>query len=241
MPAQATQKNGSYHLIVLYIFLVGLILMIVFGPQFWAKHVLAKYNKVEYFSGNGFDLARLLLDKLEMEHVKIESVDTGDHYDPIGKVIRLTDKNCGKKTLTAVVVASHEVGHAIQDFVDYQPLTARTSIISAAVLTEKIGATLLIAIPFVTMLTRIPASGIIMFICGMAVMVTPVIVHFFTLPVEWDASFNRALPILSTGEFIAKEDILPAKQILLACAFTYVANALASILNVMRWIRVLKR
>ena len=61
------------------------------------------------------------------------------------------------------------------------------------------------------------------------------------LPVELDASFNRALPLLASGKYIPPEDIPAAKKILFACALTYVANSLIGLLNVWRWIRILRR
>jgi Zn-dependent membrane protease YugP len=66
-------------------------------------------------------------------------------------------------------------------------------------------------------------------------------VHLLTLPTEFDASFKRALPLLSSGEYIPPDDIPAAKKILFACALTYVANSLIGLLNVWRWIRILRR
>jgi Zn-dependent membrane protease YugP len=67
------------------------------------------------------------------------------------------------------------------------------------------------------------------------------LVHLITLPTEFDASFKRALPLLASGKYIPPEDIPATRKILLACALTYVANALAGLLNLWRWIRILRR
>ena len=99
----------------------------------------------------------------------------------------------------------------------------------------------MIAIPVITALTRVPTAGIFMFIAGMAILVLPVLIHLVTLPVEWDASFKRALPLLTAGDYIPEDDLPAARRILTACALTYVASALASLLNLWRWIRVLRR
>ena len=69
----------------------------------------------------------------------------------------------------------------------------------------------------------------------------PVLVHLVTLPVEFDASFKRAMPILEQGGYLSEEDLPRARRILTACALTYFAASLASMLNFWRWIRVLKR
>ena len=64
--------------------------------------------------------------------------------------------------------------------------------------------------------------------------------HAVTLPVEFDASFKRALPILDRGNFIEKADLPAAREILRAAAFTYVAAALMDLLNIARWLRFLR-
>jgi Zn-dependent membrane protease YugP len=64
--------------------------------------------------------------------------------------------------------------------------------------------------------------------------------HAYTLPVEFDASFRRALPLLKAGRYIPDRDLPAARQILRAAAFTYVAAAGMSLLDVMRWLRVLR-
>jgi hypothetical protein len=226
----------------MYLLIIAVIVIgVIYGPSFWAQRVLGRYNKREYFSGTGIDLARMLLERMNLHHVKVEQTILSDHYDPVEKVVRLSKKNGCNKTLTSIVVSVHEVGHAIQDYTGYNPLKARTKYIGLALKTEKIGAGMIMAIPFVALVTRVPAAGLLMFLGGIASLGIPVLVHMLTLPVELDASFKRALPILETGEYIPAEDLPAARKILLACALTYVASALASLLNIWRWIRILRR
>ena len=224
-----------------YLVVIFLIIVVVYGPQFWSKYILKKYNRDEYFFGSGMDLAEILLDRMNLSQVRMEATDLGDHYDPLNKVVRLSRTNCGKKTLTAVVVAAHEVGHAVQDQLGYTPLYLRTRWIVAAQKAERLGAVLMISIPVITAVTRVPAAGVLMFLLGLASLLIPVLVHLVTLPVEWDASFKRALPLLETGEYIPEDNLPAARRILTACTLTYVASALASLLNLWRWIRVLRR
>ena len=106
---------------------------------------------------------------------------------------------------------------------------------------EKLGAVLMLVVPLITVITRVPAAGFLMLIGGFITLCIPLVVHFVTLPVEFDASFNRALPILTAGNYIPPEDLPAARKILMACALTYVASALASLLNIWRWIRILRR
>ena len=224
-----------------YLIVIVLIIVVVYGPQFWSKYILKKYNRDEYFSGSGMDLAEILLDRMNLSQVRMEATDLGDHYDPLNKVVRLSRTNCGKKTLTAVVVAAHEVGHAVQDQLGYTPLYLRTRWIVAAQKAERLGAVLMISIPVITAVTRVPAAGVLLFLVGLASLFIPVLIHLVTLPVEWDASFKRALPLLETGEYIPEDNLPAARRILTACTLTYVASALASLLNLWRWIRVLRR
>ena len=224
---------------MLYIIIAAVTVM--FGPHLWARHVLSRYNRREYFSGNGIDLARLVVERLNLNEVTVEITDTGDHYDPAEKTIRLTKSVCGRKTLTAVVVAAHEVGHAIQDQNGYKPLKTRTRMIGTAQKLERIGAIIMMAVPVLAGVTRAPSVGVLMFIGGFATLCIPLLVHLLTLPTEFDASFKRALPLLTSGSYIPPADLPAARKILIACALTYVANSLMGLLNVWRWIRVLRR
>jgi Zn-dependent membrane protease YugP len=223
-----------------FIFLTILLVAAVYGPQFWAMRVLARHSvHQEGYPGTGIELAHHLIERLEIPDVRVETTEQGDHYDPLEKIVRLNPKTCGGKSLTGVVVAAHEVGHAIQDNAGYQPLYARTKLVRAAKAAEKIGAGLMMAIPLIAMITRVPAVGGLMFLGGLASLGLPVIIHLITLPVEWDASFRRALPILEAN--LPAKDIPAARSILRACALTYMAASLASLLNFWRWIQILRR
>ncbi|NNL99151.1 MAG: zinc metallopeptidase [Gammaproteobacteria bacterium] len=220
---------------------IALLLALVFLPQLWARYTLQRYARPrEDFPGTGGELAAHLVRNANLTDVTIEQTEAGDHYDPVNKHVRLSAQNYGGRSLTAIVVAAHEVGHAIQDHIGYGPLRQRTRLVGFAVHAERIGAALLVAMPFITMLTRVPASGLVMLLAGLLVLGLPVLVHLATLPVEFDASFRRALPILATG-YLRDDDLPAARRILLACALTYVAASLATLLNFFRWIQILRR
>ena len=72
-------------------------------------------------------------------------------------------------------------------------------------------------------------------------MFLPILLHMITLPVEFDASFNRALPILEQGNYLPAAAMPMARRILMAAALTYVAASLASLLNFYRWLAILRR
>lgn len=221
----------------------GLILLgLVFGPGLWVRRVMARYSvPADRYGGTGADLARHLLDRSGLESVKVEATDQGDHYDPQEKVVRLSEENYRQRSLTAITVAAHEVGHAIQDATAYPPLRYRTRLVRAARGAERLGAALLMASPFLGALTRAPSLGVLMFAGGLLTLGTSVLVHGVTLPTELDASFRRALPLLEREGILKPVDRPHARRILAAAAMTYVAVSLMSLLNVARWIAILRR
>lgn len=123
--------------IALLLIIVGIV---IFGPQLWTRRVFAQHSvpRPDY-PGTGAELARHLLDRLDMKHIKVEMTEQGDHYDPEAKAVRLTPDKFNGKSLTAVTVAAHEVGHAIQDHTDYQPFAERTRLVRVAQGAEKLG------------------------------------------------------------------------------------------------------
>jgi uncharacterized protein len=225
--------------IALLAIIVGLV---IFGPQLWTRRVFAQYSvpRPDY-PGTGGELARHLLDRLDMKHIQVDTTDKDDHYDPETKTVRLTSHHFKGKSLTAVTIAAHEVGHAIQHQVGYQPLAERTRLVRFAQKAEKAGAVVMMGIPIATALARTPTAGILVLVAGMATMGISTLVHLVTLPVEWDASFRRALPVLQQGKYLSAEDMQGARRILIAAALTYVAASLASLLNLWRWVAILRR
>ncbi len=227
---------------IILIVLVILFILLLFAPQWWARRTLHRYHQERAdlpYTGNEF--AQNLLNRLRLNSVKLEITEFGDHYDPAKKAVRLSQPYWQSRTLTAWVVASHEVGHAIQDHIQYPPFSRRMKWVSFAEKAEKIGAALLVLTPIVTIFLRIPSVGILMILGGLLTLGTSVIVHILTLPVEWDASFKRALPLLGQIQLLSKADQQAARTILTACALTYIASSLASLLNFWRWWAILRR
>lgn len=228
---------------MIYVLLIILLLGIIFGPQFWAKHTFQRYAKpLERIPGSGGELARHLLDRFEMGHVKVEVAGAeGDHYDPISKTVRLKQDNYDTHSLTAVAVAAHEVGHAIQHHRGESILLWRTRLVVLANLAQKVGAAAMLGLPVIALITRVPSTGLLLAVLGVGSMLVATLVHLVTLPVEIDASFGKALPILKEGEYIHEKDEAKVRRVLRAAAFTYLAASLASLLNLWRWIAILRR
>ena len=219
-----------------------IVLLLVFGPGLWVQRVLSRYSRpADRYPGTGGELARHLLDGLGLGHVKAEITDSGDHYDPEAKSVRLTPDKFSGRSLTAITVAAHEVGHAHQDATGYAPLRWRTRLVRLAAPGQRLGAGLLMFAPLMAILTRAPITGLLMFLGGFLVMGLTTVIHAVTLPMELDASFGRALPLLQDGDYLRPGDEPHARRLLKAAALTYVAASLMSLLNVARWWAILRR
>jgi hypothetical protein len=217
------------------------LLALLAAPGWWAKAVLRRHaGERADFTHTGAQLARRLLGENGMPGVVVEITERGDHYDPAAKAVRLSPEHYHGRSLTAVTVAAHEVGHAIQDHREYAPLAWRTRLVRVAQAAEKAASLLMLAIPLLMLVTRRPSSGLFGFMVGAAGFLSAALVHLITLPVELDASFRRALPLLA-GIGLSGRDMAPARRILTACALTYVAASLSGILNIWRWLAVLRR
>lgn len=222
-----------------WIVLLILILALILLPQWWTQHILKKHSQDRPdFPGTGGEFARHLI-KQQALNTQLETTDTGDHYDPSSKTVRLLEQNMNGRSLTAVVVAAHEVGHAIQHKERMGLFMMRGPLARLAFWIEKTAQLALLATP--VFLSFVPAVARISLVVAIVGMLASTLVHVITLPVEFNASFSRALPILKEGRYLNKQDYKSAKRILLACALTYVSAALASLLNVWRWLRFLRR
>jgi Zn-dependent membrane protease YugP len=225
-----------------FVLLVILLLAVIFGPGLWVKRVLAKYAQpADRYGGTGAQLARHLLSRHGITDVRVEETKQGDHYDPVAKAVRLSPENFNSRSLTAITVAAHEVGHALQDHLAYPPLKIRHRLVTLLSPVERLGAGVLMASPFIGMLTRAPSLGLIMLLGGLLTLGTATLVHVVTLPTEIDASYRRALPMLDEAGILIDGDRPHAERILRAAALTYVAASLMSLLNVARWWAILRR
>lgn len=219
-----------------------LLLVLVMGPHWWARYTFRRHAaELPHIPGTGGELARHLLDRFDMTDVAVEKTEKGDHYDPERRAVCLGPDNHDKKSLTAVAVAAHEVGHAIQHRHNDPKLVLRTRLVKVAQTTQQIGAGAMFLLPVAMAITRTPATGLLMAAIGLGSMASATLVHLVTLPVEIDASFGKALPILRAGRYVQPEDEAAVRQVLRAAALTYVAGSLASLLNLARWLAFLRR
>ena len=227
---------------MVYVILIIFALVLVLGPQFWVRRVLDQHNRVDEanFPGTASELARHLLDRNNLQDVKVEATELGDHYDPADRAVRLTRDKFDAKTLTAITVAAHECGHAYQHAGREPMFQLRTRLASISVIAQRVGSFMLFAAPFSVLVTRLPSAAFFNIAGGVLIMGFAVVMHLLTLPVEIDASYRKALPLLSRG-YLSESQIPAARRILRAAAMTYVAASLASLLNFWRWMALLRR
>lgn len=224
---------------MLWLFVFIAVIACIFLPQMWTKNILKKHSiERPDFPGTGGEFAKHLIKQHNLD-VDLETTEQGDHYDPQTRTVRLSTNNFNNKSLTAVATAAHEVGHAIQHKEGMALLLLRTPLAKMAFYVEKIAQLALISTP--VFLTVLPGAARISIVIAIVGMVASTLVHFVTLPVEFNASFSKALPILKNGDYLSEKDFKASEKILLACALTYVSAALASLLNIWRWLRFLRR
>ncbi|PVZ70379.1 zinc metallopeptidase [Pelagibaculum spongiae] len=225
-------------LIALLIFAVLALL-----PQWWIKHTLAQHGQQrEDLPGTGSELAAHLLYEMDLHDVRVIRGGKGqDYYDPSNKKVSLSPEHFDGKSLAAVAVAAHEVGHAIQHHNMEPDFLRRIDMNIKAQKIEKYSAWAMMVTPVLPLLTRLPHTSLLTIAFGLAGMLAATWVHVLTLPVETDASFNKALPMLQKMEKLSETDLKGARQVLRAAAFTYVAATLSSLLSIGRWLMMIRR
>ena len=178
------------------------------------------------FTGN--QLGQKILQENNLENVLIEPIKQVDHYNPLKKKVHISEDKLHKKSITSIAVVAHEIGHAIQDKENYKPLLLRQKLIEKTMIFQRIGSFLLIiGLPSIFAITKSPFITFIAAIIIMGCLSTNVLIHLITLPVEFDASFKRALPILQ--KYVPKENMRQCRSVLRAAAFTYLAQSIVSI------------
>jgi len=226
---------------VLIIIAALLVLGVVFGPQWWVQYVMHKYDDDRPdLPGTGAELARHLLDEAGLQHVKVEETELGDHYDPDALAVRLLPRHHDGRSVAAVAVAAHEVSHAVQHARAEPAFERRYRLVKNLYWTEKLAGIVLLGAPIVFAFVHVPLLLALQVAAGLMLLGIRVMVHVTTLPVEFDASFGKALPVLARGNYLSARDLPAARKVLKAAAYTYVAAAMATLLDIARWFRLLR-
>jgi Zn-dependent membrane protease YugP len=209
---------------------------LVAGPRLWVEHVMRQHNRKDEELGiTAAELARELLDWHDLQGVKVEMTDLGDHYDPVARAVRLKRDKFDRTSLTAIATAAHEVSHALQHASGYGPFVWRRHIAKAAQVTGDAGFVLLLSVPITSMAGRQPLPRAVIGATVLAMLGTGIAAQMVAIPAELDASFGRALPLLRDG-YIDDEQARKIRKILAACSLTYISSSLVSVLNIWPWL-----
>ncbi|HVJ50547.1 zinc metallopeptidase [Desulfitobacterium sp.] len=192
-----------------------------------------KYSKVYSRSGyTGAQAARAILQANGLYDVQIEPVagKLSDHYDPRDRTVRLSEGVYQGNSLASLAVAAHESGHAIQHATGYFPLQLRSTFVPVANFGSSLGPILIVVGLFIPTFNWLLQVGILAFSLA-------VLFQVITLPVEYNAS-NRAMALLQSNGMLAQDEAKGAHKVLSAAALTYVAAALAAVLQLVRFIMI---
>lgn len=200
-------------------------------PDLWIHNTIERYagNRPD-LGGTGGEFARYALDGMNLKDVKVEATEQGDHYDPDARAVRLQPRFLNGRSVSAIAIAAHEVGHAMQHALKLPMFERRITIAKRARVLGILAQACLWTAPLLMVLEK-SVAGLILNAAGFVVIVLASAgMQLATLPVEFDASFKRALPLLEQGRFLKPSDLNSARQILRAAAFTYVAALVRSVI-----------
>ena len=220
-----------YYDFTYFLVIIGMVLCI--GASIRVNSVMKKYGKTGNSTGiTGAEAARHILNNEGLYNVQIECLqaDEGDHYDPRTNTVRLSYKNYNEATVTAVGVAAHECGHAIQHAKGYSPLNFRTALVPVVNIGSKLGMPLII-------LGVILSWNNVLIQIGIWAFSLAVLFQLVTLPVEFNAS-ARAIAKIDQYGLVSAEENRGCKKVLSAAAMTYVAAAASSALQLLRLILI---
>jgi len=211
------------------VFLI-IFLILSTAPVIWLNYVFHKNDQILInMPFTGLEFGKLILKDYGLTEVKIEKSLSVDHYDLLEKKVKVTQERLSKKSLTAISIVCHEIGHAIQHKEKYKALEQRTSLVKNTAWISQIGSSiLLIGIPTILATGYYPLIKVCLLLALLSLLIG-IIVHLITLEVELDASFNKSLPILI--EKVPPEYHDSCKSILRAAAFTYVIGVVRNFVS----------
>ena len=207
-----------------------LILFFYLCPIIWFNFIFKKNNKIlEKMPFNGLEFGEQIIKEKNLSDVVIEGTKGGDHYDPNEKKVRVKQERLDNKSITAISVVCHEIGHAIQHNENYKPLERRQILVKNTAWISKLGGGILyIGLPTLFATGSFPLIRVCLILVIFTIIIN-VLIHLVTLDVEIDASFNRALPILR--EKVPSQYHEECRSVLRAAAYTYVIGALRSVIS----------
>ncbi len=214
--------DSGYMLVILPALALSLI------AQIWVKSAFSKFSKIQSRRGiSGAEAARIILRSNGISNVQIEAIpgSLSDHYNPATRVLSLSEPVFGKTSISAIGVAAHEAGHALQHARGYGPLGLRSALVPVAGIGSRFGPYVALA-GFVMSMPLLVDAGIVLFSAAVGF-------YIITLPVEFNAS-GRAVEAIRSNAILTEEELSGVKRVLSAAAMTYVASTLSAMASLLR-------
>lgn len=208
---------------ITYFGLIALTMIIGLGASAYVNGKIKKYSRVAISNGlTGEQAARQMLAYHGITNVQIRRGGAGqDFFDPRTNTVTLSPQSYDGRSITATATACHEVGHACQYANNYAPMKVRGAIVPVANLASN-------AWVFVLMIGFL-MNMLLPVLIAIALYAFVVIFQLVTLPVEFNASRRAMAYMGSIG--LSKKEQSASFDVLRACALTYVAAALTSVLQ----------
>ncbi len=220
----------------LYWLLLGPAMLLALYAQIKVKTTFSRFGRVATRRGlTGAQAAERILSNAGIHDVKVEEVDgwLSDHYDPRSKTLRLSPPVYRSNSISAVGVAAHEAGHAMQHAERYVALTARSFLVPTASIGSWL-APLLILAGFLFNALGLIEVGIVVF-AGV------VLFQMVTLPVEFNASTRAKLALTTSGVVSSQDEEAGVRKVLSAAAMTYVAATLVAVMQLLYYVMLANR
>ncbi|MBQ9827819.1 MAG: zinc metallopeptidase [Lachnospiraceae bacterium] len=218
-----------------------ILILIGIAVSLWAsfnvRSTFNKYSKTASVRGmNGCEVANQILLSKGIMNVRVASTqgDLTDHFDPRTNVVNLSETVYGKSSISAISVAAHECGHAMQHAEGYAPLKIRTAIVPIANFGN------MLSWPLIIIGLMMGTGGRTILLIGIILFASVVAFQVITLPVEFNAS-RRGLQALRSNGLVTAEEDKKASKVLKAAALTYVAAAAVAALQLLRIILLTRR
>jgi len=220
-----------------YMLLVVLPGMVLSGlASMMVKSTFKKYETVGTQANlTGAEAARLMLERSGVTHCRIEPVPgrLSDHYDPRDRTLRLSEPVYNARSISAIGVACHEAGHALQHAQGYPWLKMRSALVPVTNIASKMSMPVLMV--GMMLLSLAPVLGQWVVLVGVALFSAAVVFSVVTLPVEWDASARAKTAMVRAG-IVTPQEAQGAARVLNAAFLTYLASAIASIMTLIYYL-----
>lgn len=228
----------DWYFITFVLAILAMIMTVI--AQMRVKGVYHRYSNTANARGiTGAQAARELLDAAGVRDMAIEEIDgvLTDHYDPRAETLRLSKGVYGSTSLSAIGIAAHEAAHAIQHFEGYAPLMARQNFVRFAGIGSRMSMPIVFIGIIIMSLEGMGDFGWTLVNVGLLLFTAVVVLSLITLPVELNAS-SRAIAMLESGSFLSEQELGPARRVLSAAAWTYIASALTAVITLIRLILI---